>query len=91
MDKYVKLEAIAKMAKPMEAIHKEEGYSKSGGKEGYAEGGKDWECGKCGTMVMATKEKPSMKCPCCGHEMDEYEDEESEDMEEGEDDGEYSS
>lgn len=83
MDKYVKLEAIAKLAKPMEAIHEKEGYNK----EGYAEGGTDWECGKCGTMVMATTEKPSMKCPCCGHEMEPAEDTEddmSEDSAEGE-------
>lgn len=69
MDKYVKLDAIKEIAKPMEAFH---------GKDEYEEGGKDWECGKCGTMVMATTDKPSMKCPCCGHMMEPAEDYEEE-------------
>lgn len=81
MDKFVKLEAIERIAKPMEAFH---------GKDEYEEGGKDWECPKCGTMVMATTEKPSMKCPCCGHMMEPAEDEEYEESEDESDEaGEY--
>jgi rubrerythrin len=43
--------------------------------------GADWKCPDCGTVVMATMPKKSMKCPCCGADMeeDEYEGEESED------------
>jgi rubrerythrin len=49
--------------------------------EDEGEGG-DWSCPDCGTVVMATMPKKSMKCPCCGAEMEM--DEEAEDMEEGE-------
>ena len=44
--------------------------------------GEDWSCPDCGTVVMATMPKKSMKCPCCGAEMEM--DDEAEDMEEGE-------
>jgi len=48
------------------------------------EGG-EWTCPECGTAVMATMNKSSMECPCCGADMeeDEYEGDEEEDEEEG--------
>jgi rubrerythrin len=86
MDKFVKLEAIERIAKPMAAFHgKGEGMGKMHGKEDYAEGGKDWECPDCGTMVMATKDMKEMECPCCGCEMEPAEDSEEYDAE-GEED-----
>jgi rubrerythrin len=84
MDKFVKLEAIERIAKPMASFH---GKGKMHGKEDYAEGGKDWECPDCGTMVMATKDTEEMECPCCGCEMEPAEDTEAdveEDAAEGE-------
>lgn len=87
MDKFVKLGAIERLAKPMEAFHgKGSGMGKMHGKEDYAEGGKDWECPECGTMVMATKDMSECECPCCGHEMEPAEDSE-EDMAEDEAEG----
>jgi rubrerythrin len=85
MDKYVKLEAIKAIAKPMAAFHgKGEGKmygmeankmeGKMHGKGEYTEGGSDWECPDCGTMVMATKDVEEMECPCCGCEMEPAED-----------------
>lgn len=77
MDKYVKFDAIKALAKPMEAFHgKGEGkmYGKMAGKGEYTEGGSDWECPDCGTMVMATKDMEEMECPCCGCEMEPAED-----------------
>lgn len=82
MDKFVKLGAIERLAKPMEAFH-----SKGNGKSEYTEGGKDWECPECGTMVMATKDMSECECPCCEHEMEPAEDSE-EDMAEDEAEGE---
>lgn len=48
--------------------------------------GADWTCPDCATVVMATMPKKSMKCPCCGCEMeeDEYEGEEEGDESEAE-------
>jgi rubrerythrin len=40
--------------------------------------GDDWSCPDCGTVVMATMPKKSMKCPCCGADMEEDMEEESE-------------
>lgn len=76
MDKFVKLDAIEKMAKPMSALHGAGGmqHGKGMGKEDYADGGTDWECPECGTMVMATKEMPECECPCCKCEMEPAED-----------------
>jgi hypothetical protein len=93
MEKFVKLDAIAKMAKPMEAFHGAGGMQhgkdmgKGMGKDEYTEGGTDWECPDCGTMVMATKEMSECMCPCCGCEMEPAEDspeDEAEDLAEGE-------
>ena len=88
MNKFVKLEAIERIAQPMEAFHgKGEGMGKMGSKESYTDGGKDWECPECGTSVMATKDMEECKCPCCGCEMEPAEDSQAdteEDAAEGE-------
>lgn len=71
MNKYVKLDAIERLAQPMEKFH---GKSASPSTEEYADGGKDWECPKCGTSVMATNDMNECECPCCGAEMEPAED-----------------
>lgn len=81
MDKFVKLNAIERLAKPMEAFH---GKGEMRGKSEYSDGGTDWECPECGTMVMATKDMEECECPCCGCEMEHSKDDESEDYEEDE-------
>lgn len=84
MDKYVKLSAIERLAQPMEAFHgKGEGkmYGKMAGKGEYTEGGSDWECPDCGTMVMSTKDMEECECPSCGCKMEPAEDMEAEDEE----------
>jgi hypothetical protein len=58
-----------------------EAAAKQGEDAGEGEGG-DWKCPDCLTVVMATMPKKSMKCPCCGCEMEM--DDEAEDMAEGE-------
>ena len=65
-DKYIKMDAIERLAKPMKAIHEEEGYGAEGEKE---------EMGKMG-------EHHKCACPCCGAPCEHCNEAEEEDSEE---------
>lgn len=71
-DRYIKLDAIARIAKPMKALHEKEGYSSEDDKE---------EMGKMGKMDDHHK----CACPCCGAPCEACNEAEEEDSEEYED------
>jgi rubrerythrin len=49
----------------------DESYEEEDESEGEAT---HWKCPDCDTEVMATMDKKSMKCPCCGCAMEKVED-----------------
>lgn len=75
-DRESSLRKLNKMAAVEAASKQEEG-----------EEGSDWSCPDCGTVVMSTMAKKSLKCPCCGAEMDEdeYDGDETEDDKDSDD------
>lgn len=82
-DRYIKLDAIERLAKPMKAIHEKEGYDEEGDEKGMGEHHK-CACPCCGAPCEACNEADE-------EDSEEYEDEGEEENSEEDSDDEYKS
>lgn len=73
-DRYIKLDAIARIAKPMKAIHEKEGYDEEGTKDEMGKHGK-CACPCCGAPCESCNEADE-------EDSEEYEEDEEENSEE---------